>query len=150
MESQAFVRAEHFLLHFCTPVLLRRRNPEKQAEAAAAVPSVRGAPKVRGVRDAAQEGAADAGAVQEAPQVRRRMYWAVQKDLVKGCRETLDCCCVSCELLSASIGDTLLFVNILMSGIFHRRFPQRLAVNKLRFHSRRLMICKQSLFTANR
>ena len=78
------------------------------------------------------------------------VYWAVQKDLVKGCRETLDCCCVSCELLSASIGDTLLFVNILVSGIFHGRFPQRLAVNKLRFHSRRLMICKQSLFTANR
>ena len=31
------------------------------------------------------------------------MYWAVQKNLVKGCCETLDCYCVSCELLSASI-----------------------------------------------
>ena len=29
-------------------------------------------------------------------------YWAPQKNLVKGCRETLDCCCVSCESLSAS------------------------------------------------
>ena len=76
------------------------------------------------------------------------IYWAVQKDLVKGCRETLDCYCVSCELLSASIADTLLFVNILVSGIFHERFAQRLAVNKLRFHSRRLMICKHGLFTA--
>ena len=58
------------------------------------------------------------------------MYWAVQKDLVKGCRETLDCYCVSCELLSASIADALLFVNILVSGIFHGRFAQQLAVNK--------------------
>ena len=38
------------------------------------------------------------------------MYWAVQKDLVKGCHETLECYCVSCDLLSASIADTLLFV----------------------------------------
>ena len=50
------------------------------------------------------------------------IYWAVQKDLVKGCRQILDCYCVSCELLSASIADALLFVNILVSGIFHRRF----------------------------
>ena len=57
-------------------------------------------------------------------------YWAVQKDLVKGCRETLDCYCVSCELLSASIADTLLFVNILVSGIFYGRFAKQLAVNK--------------------
>ena len=35
------------------------------------------------------------------------MYWAVQKNLVKGCRQTLDCYCVSCELLSASIADAL-------------------------------------------
>ena len=35
-------------------------------------------------------------------------YW------VKGCRQTLDCYCVSCELLSASIADALLFVNILV------------------------------------
>ena len=63
-------------MHRCTPVLLRRRRPEKQAETAAAkVPSVfrGGAQEVRGVRDAAQEGAADAGAVQEAPQVRMRI-----------------------------------------------------------------------------
>ena len=41
-------------------------------------------------------------------------YWAVQKNLVKGCRQTLDCYCVSCELLSASIADALLFVVILV------------------------------------
>ena len=57
-------------------------------------------------------------------------YWAPQKNLVKGCRETLDCCCVSCELLSASKADALLFVNILVSGKFHGRYAQRLAVNK--------------------
>ena len=57
-------------------------------------------------------------------------YWAVQKNLVKGCRQTLDCYCVSCELLSDSIADALLFVNILVSGIFHGRFAQQLAVNK--------------------
>ena len=33
------------------------------------------------------------------------VYWAVQKNLVKGCLQTLDCYCVSCELLSASIAD---------------------------------------------
>ena len=38
--------------------------------------------------------------------------------------------CVSCELLSAFIADALLFVNIPVSGIFHGRFAQRLAVNK--------------------
>ena len=74
------------------------------------------------------------------------LYWAPQKNLVKG----LDCYCVSCELLSAYIADALLFVNILVLGIFHGRFAQRLAVNKLRFHSRHLMICKHGLFTANR
>ena len=40
------------------------------------------------------------------------IYWAVQKNLVKGCRQTLDCYCVSCELLSGSIVDTLWFVNM--------------------------------------
>ena len=44
--------------------------------------------------------------------------------------QTLDCYCVCCELLSASIADALLFVNILVSGIFHGRFAQQLAVNK--------------------
>ena len=34
-------------------------------------------------------------------------YWAVQKNLVKGCRQTLDGYCASCELLSASIADAL-------------------------------------------
>ena len=55
------------------------------------------------------------------------VYWAPQKNLVKGCRQTLDCNSVSCELLSASMADALLFV---VSGIFHGRFAQRLAVNK--------------------
>ena len=41
-----------------------------------------------------------------------KIYWAVQKNLVKGCRQTLDCYCVSCELLSASIADALWFVNM--------------------------------------
>ena len=42
----------------------------------------------------------------------KELYWAVQKNLVKGCRQTLDCYCVSCELLSASIADALWFVNM--------------------------------------
>ena len=49
------------------------------------------------------------------------LYWAGQKNLVKGCRQTLDCYCISCELLSTSIADALLrvsskllFVNILV------------------------------------
>ena len=58
-------------------------------------------------------------------------YWDFQKNWRKGCfLQTLDWYCVSWELLSASIADTLLFVNILVSGIFHGRFAQRLAVNK--------------------
>ena len=41
------------------------------------------------------------------------VYWAVQKNLVKGCRQTLDRYCVSCVLLlSASIADGLWFVNM--------------------------------------
>ena len=66
----------------------------------------------------------------EVNDVHKYMYWASQKNLVKGCRQTLDCYCIRCELLSASIADALLFVNILVSGIFHGRFAQRLAVNK--------------------
>ena len=57
----------------------------------------------------------------------QEIYWADQKNLVKGCRETLDCYCVSRELLSASIEDALLFVKILESGRFHGRFAQGLA-----------------------
>ena len=42
------------------------------------------------------------------------MYWAYQKNLVKGCRQTLHYYCISCKLLSASIADALLllFVNM--------------------------------------
>ena len=58
------------------------------------------------------------------------VYWADQKNLVKGCCQRLNFICVSCEMLSASIADALLFVNILVSGIFHGRFAQQLAVNK--------------------
>ena len=60
----------------------------------------------------------------------KAMYWAVQKNLVKGCWQILDWYCISWELLSASIADTLPFVKILVSGIFHARFAQRLEVNK--------------------
>ena len=53
---------------------------------------------------------------QNCPQTRSAqwsvIYWVVQKNLVKGCRQTLDCYCVSCELLSASIADALWFVNM--------------------------------------
>ena len=38
--------------------------------------------------------------------------------------QTLDCYCIYCKLLSASIADALLFVNILVSGIFHGHFAQ--------------------------
>ena len=54
------------------------------------------------------------------------LYWAPQKNLVKGWRQTLNCYCVGCELFTAG----LLFVNIPASGIFHGRFAHRLAVNK--------------------
>ena len=75
----------------------------------------------------------------------RTLYWDVQKDLVKGCRETLDCYCVlRCELLSASIADALLFVNILVSGIFHRCFAQQLAVNKPCLQMVRRLLWKQT------
>ena len=40
------------------------------------------------------------------------MNWADWKNLVKGCRETLNCHCLSCELLSACIADALWFVNM--------------------------------------
>ena len=39
--------------------------------------------------------------------------------------QSLDCYCARSELLSASIADALLFVNILVSGIFHGHFAQR-------------------------
>ena len=42
------------------------------------------------------------------------LYWADRNNLVKGCRETLDCYCVSCELLSASVADALWFVNMVL------------------------------------
>ena len=35
------------------------------------------------------------------------IYWAGQLKEGKGCRQTLDCYCVSCELLSSSIADAL-------------------------------------------
>ena len=41
-------------------------------------------------------------ASKRAPLKMRKMqvtYWAGQKNLVKGCRETLDCYCVSCEYI---------------------------------------------------
>ena len=72
------------------------------------------------------------------------LYWAPQKNLVKGCRETLHCYCVSCQLLSASIADALLFVNILVSGIFHGRFAQQLAVNKPCLQIIRRLLWKQT------
>ena len=72
------------------------------------------------------------------------IYWADQKNLVKGCRQTLDCNSVSCELLSASMADALLFVNILVSGIFHGHFTQRLAVNKPCLQIIRRLLWKQT------
>ena len=73
-----------------------------------------------------------------------RHYWAGQKNLVKGCLQTLDCYCASCELLSASIANSLLFVNILVSGIFHGCFAQRLAVNKPCLQIVRHLLWKQT------
>ena len=49
------------------------------------------------------------------------IYWAVQKNLVKGCRQTLDYYCVSCELLSASIADALWFVNMVCLPLIAER-----------------------------
>ena len=72
------------------------------------------------------------------------MYWAGQLKEGKGCHQTLDCYCVSCELLSASIADAILFVNTLVSGIFNGRFAQRLAVNKPCFKIIRCLLWKQT------
>ena len=58
--------------------------------------------------------------------------------------QTLDCYCVCCELLSASIADALLFVNILVSGIFHGCFAQQLAVNKPCLQIVRHLLWKQT------
>ena len=56
----------------------------------------------------------------------------------------MDCYYVSCELLSASISDALLFVNSLVFGIFHGRFAQRLAVNKPCLQIIRRLLWKQT------
>ena len=58
--------------------------------------------------------------------------------------QTLHCYCVCCELLSASIADALLFVNILVSGIFQGRFAQWLAVNKPCLQILRRLFWKQT------
>ena len=71
-------------------------------------------------------------------------YWAGQLKEGKGCCQTLDCYCASCELLFASIADALLFVNILVSGIFHGRFAQQLAVNKPCLQIIRHLLWKQT------
>ena len=52
--------------------------------------------------------------------------------------------CVSCELLSTSMADALLFVNICVSGIFHGHFAQRLAVNKPCLQIVRRLLWKQT------
>ena len=56
----------------------------------------------------------------------------------------MDCYCECCELLSASKTDALLFVNILVSGIFHERFAQQLAVNKPCLQIVRHLLWKQT------
>ena len=48
-------------------------------------------------------------------------YWAGQLKEGKGCRQTLDCYCVSCELLSASIADALWFVNMVCLPLIAER-----------------------------
>ena len=58
--------------------------------------------------------------------------------------QTLHCYCVCCELLSASIADALLFVNIIVSGIFHGHFAERLAVNKPCLQIVRHLLWKQT------
>ena len=58
--------------------------------------------------------------------------------------QSLDCYCVCSELLSASIADALQFVNILVSGIFHGHFAQRLAVNKPCLQIVRRLLWKQT------
>ena len=72
------------------------------------------------------------------------LYWAGQLKEGKGCRQTLDCYCVSCELMSASIADAILFVNILVSGIFHGRFAQQFEVNKPWLQIIRCLLWKQT------
>ena len=57
--------------------------------------------------------------------------------------QTLDFYCVCCEL-SASIADSLQFVNILVSGIFHGHFAQRLAVIKPCLQIVRRLLWKQT------
>ena len=74
------------------------------------------------------------------PQFTGTGKWKVSK--VAG--QTLNCYCKCCGLLSASIADALQFVNILVSGIFHGHFTQRLAVNKPCLQIVRCLLWKQT------
>ena len=64
---------------------------------------------------------ADLGIVSEMRDSFWSNYWAGQLKEGKGCRQTLDCYCVSCELLSASIADALWFVNMVCLPLIAER-----------------------------
>ena len=74
----------------------------------------------------------------------QKIYFVAQKNWVGGCRSNIDCYCVCCELLSASIAEALQFINILVSGIFHGHFAQRLTVNKPCLQIVRRLLWKQT------
>ena len=73
-----------------------------------------------------------------------KMYWAVQKNLVKGCRQTLDCYCVSCELLSASIADALWFVNMVCLPLIAERNAHEICLTQECLQIVRRLLWKQT------
>ena len=72
------------------------------------------------------------------------LYWAVQKNLVKGCRQKLDCYCVSCELLSTSIADALWFVNIVCLPLITERNAHEICLAQECLQIVRCLLWKQT------
>ena len=72
------------------------------------------------------------------------MYWAVQKNLVKGCRETLHCCFVSCELFSVSIADASCFVNMVCLLLIAERNAHEICLTQECLQIVRCLLWKQT------
>ena len=71
-------------------------------------------------------------------------YWAPQKNLVKGCRQTLDGYCASCELLSASIADALWFVNMVCLPLIAERNAHEICLTQECLQIVRRLLWKQT------
>ena len=74
----------------------------------------------------------------------QHIYWAVQKDLVKGYRQTLDCYCVIYELLSASIAEALWFVNMVCLPLSAERNAHEICLTQECLQIVRCLLWKQT------